>query len=65
VAAQSHPGELVVDRDRLFVAAGAGTWFELLEVQLEGKKRMPVADFLRGTSPQKRERLGVTLPSSS
>jgi methionyl-tRNA formyltransferase len=64
-AVESHPGELVVDRDRLFVAAGAGTWLELLEIQLEGKKRMPVADFLRGTAPQKRESLGVTLPSSS
>ena len=52
------PGELVVEGDRLFVAAGSGTQLELLEIQLEGKKRMPVADFLRGTAPHKHERVG-------
>jgi methionyl-tRNA formyltransferase len=51
------PGELVVERDRLFVGAGSATSLELLEVQLEGKKRMPVADFLRGTAPQPHEKL--------
>jgi methionyl-tRNA formyltransferase len=65
VTVHSHPGELMVDRDRLFVAAGADTWLELLEIQFEGKKRMPVADFLRGTAPLKHELLGVMLPSSS
>jgi methionyl-tRNA formyltransferase len=52
------PGEMVVEGDRLFVAAGLGTQLELLEIQLEGKKRMPVADFLHGSSPHKHERLG-------
>jgi methionyl-tRNA formyltransferase len=52
------PGEMVVEGDRLFVAAGSGTQLELLEIQLEGKKRMPVADFLHGSSPHKHERLG-------
>jgi methionyl-tRNA formyltransferase len=51
-------GELAVEGSQLFVAAGSGTQLELLEIQLEGKKRMPVADFLRGTAPQARERLG-------
>jgi methionyl-tRNA formyltransferase len=51
-------GELIMERDRLFVAAGSATRLELLEVQLEGKKRMPVADFLRGTTPHPHERLG-------
>jgi methionyl-tRNA formyltransferase len=51
------PGELVVERERLFVGAGSATSLELLEVQLEGKKRMPVADFLRGTAPQPHEKL--------
>jgi methionyl-tRNA formyltransferase len=51
-------GELTVEGDRLFVAAGSATRLELLEVQLEGKKRMPVADFLRGTAPRPHERLG-------
>jgi methionyl-tRNA formyltransferase len=47
---QLPPGELHVEGDRLFAAAGSSTRLELLEVQLEGKKRMPVADFLRGVS---------------
>jgi methionyl-tRNA formyltransferase len=51
-------GELVVEGDRLFAAAGSGTQLELLEIQLEGKKRMPVTDFLRGTVPHQHERLG-------
>jgi methionyl-tRNA formyltransferase len=52
------PGEMMVEGGRLFVAAGSSTRLELLEVQMEGKKRLPVADFLRGASPQARERLG-------
>jgi methionyl-tRNA formyltransferase len=52
------PGELVLQAGRLFVAAGTGTALELLEVQFEGKKRMPVAEFLRGTAPRPHERLG-------
>ena len=56
------PGELVVERDRLFVGAGSATCLELLEVQLEGKKRMPVADFLRGTAPQPHEKLTWPAP---
>jgi methionyl-tRNA formyltransferase len=46
----ASPGELLAERGRLYAAAGTSTWIELLEVQLEGKKRMPVADFLRGAS---------------
>jgi methionyl-tRNA formyltransferase len=49
---------MVLDGNRLFVAAGLGTGLELLEVQLEGKKRMPVADFLHGTVPRPHEKLG-------
>jgi methionyl-tRNA formyltransferase len=51
-------GEMMVEGNRLFVAAGSSTSLELLEVQIEGKKRLPVADFLRGTSPHAHERLG-------
>jgi methionyl-tRNA formyltransferase len=52
------PGELHVEGDRLFATAGSSTSLELLEVQLEGKKRMLVADFLRGAAPNPHERLG-------
>jgi methionyl-tRNA formyltransferase len=54
------PGELMVDGGRLFVAAGAGTRLELLEVQVEGKKRLPVAEFLRGAAPHLHESLGMS-----
>jgi methionyl-tRNA formyltransferase len=59
-AAEMPAGELIVDGDRLFVAAGSGTRLELLEVQVEGKKRMPVADFLRGAAPHPHESLGTS-----
>jgi methionyl-tRNA formyltransferase len=42
-------GELKVEAKRLFVGCGSGS-LELLEVQMEGKKRMPVAAFLNGFS---------------
>ena len=51
------PAELLVQGDRLYVGAGAGTRLELLEIQLEGKKRLPVADFLRGAAPHPHETL--------
>jgi methionyl-tRNA formyltransferase len=41
-------GILAVESDRLVVGTGEGS-LEILELQLEGKKRMPAADFLRGT----------------
>ncbi len=59
-AADIPVGELIVEGDRLFVAAGSGTRLELLEVQVEGKKRMPVADFLRGAAPHPHESLGTS-----
>jgi methionyl-tRNA formyltransferase len=52
------PGEMLAEGNRLFVAAGSSTRLELLEVQIEGKKRLPVADFLHGASLQAHERLG-------
>lgn len=45
---QQHlPGTVIEGSRRLVVAAGAGS-LELLEVQPEGGRRMPVVDFLRG-----------------
>jgi methionyl-tRNA formyltransferase len=55
---ESRPGHIVVGPDRLFVDCGSNTRMELLEVQLEGKKRMPAADFLRGHQPRSGEKLG-------
>jgi methionyl-tRNA formyltransferase len=42
------PSELRVDDDHLLVGSGQNTAIELLELQLEGKKRTSSADFLRG-----------------
>lgn len=53
-----EPGVLRVDHARLFVRCGEGTWLELVEVQLEGKKKMPAADFLRGHALHSGDRLG-------
>ena len=41
-------GAVVVKDKRLLVACAQNTWLELLEVQLEGKKRIAAAEFLRG-----------------
>jgi methionyl-tRNA formyltransferase len=54
-----EPGAIHVEQGRLFVRCGAATWLELLEVQLEGKKRMPIADFLRGYALRAGDRLGA------
>ena len=54
----NEPGALRVDQGRLFVRCGAGTWLELVELQLEGKKRMLAADFLRGYALESGDRLG-------
>lgn len=53
-----EPGAARVEDERLFVRCGEGTWLELVEVQLEGKKRMAAADFLRGHAFATGDRLG-------
>lgn len=51
------PGELRVDGDRLLVGAKDSA-LELVEVHLEGKKRMTARDFANGYRPKPGERLG-------
>lgn len=51
-------GLIAAQAKRLFVACGAGTALELLEVQPAGKKRISAADFLNGARLQEGERLG-------
>lgn len=53
-----HPGDLHVQRRRLFVGCGSVTALELLEIQLQGKKRMPVDAFLNGYAVAPGEKLG-------
>ena len=50
--------ELKMEDDRLLVGCGQGTAIELLELQLEGKKRTSAADFIRGYRPAPGEKLG-------
>jgi len=50
-------GELLVQGHRLFAGCGDGA-VELIEVQLEGKRRMSAADFVNGARIQPGEKLG-------
>jgi methionyl-tRNA formyltransferase len=47
------------------VASGVGSALQLLEVQLEGKKRMAARDFVHGYRPRPAEKLGETVPRMS
>ncbi|MGB8259443.1 MAG: methionyl-tRNA formyltransferase [Terracidiphilus sp.] len=58
VQALAEPGALVAAGGRLFAACNHSTWLELVELQLEGKKRLPTAEFLRGTQIAAGARLG-------
>lgn len=57
-SAAAEPGRLRVENHRLFAACAEETWLELVEVQLEGKKRLAAAEFLRGTPLGPNARLG-------
>ncbi len=52
------PGEVAVEGTRLFVGCGTGTSLELLEIQLEGKRRMTAQEFINGYRPKFGEHLG-------
>ncbi|ACO34393.1 MULTISPECIES: methionyl-tRNA formyltransferase [Acidobacterium] len=56
---RAEPGMVRVHAGRLFFACGDGGWLEIAELQLEGKKRMPVTDFLRGNTLAPETRLGA------
>lgn len=55
----AEPGAVRVENGRLTVACGGGSAVEILELQLEGKKRMAAADFLRGHALANGTRLGA------
>lgn len=54
----ASPGSLLPEKRRLVVACGEGSGLEVLEVQLEGRNRMPVAAFLNGQHPGAEDRFG-------
>ena len=50
--------ELKIDGEHLFVGCGQRTAIELLELQVEGKKRISASAFIRGYRPLPGEKLG-------
>jgi methionyl-tRNA formyltransferase len=53
------PAELHYQANQLVVGCGHNTALELLELQLEGKKRTSAQDFVHGYRPKPNEKLGV------
>jgi methionyl-tRNA formyltransferase len=54
----AEPGLVEAGDATMIVACAQGTWIEVTEVQLEGKKRMTASEFLRGTALRTGVRLG-------
>jgi methionyl-tRNA formyltransferase len=52
------PAELRLDGDRLLVGCGQATALELLELQLEGRKRLSAREFVNGHRIKSGEKLG-------
>ena len=46
----AEAGVIVIADGVMLVACAQGTWIEIAELQLEGKKRMTAAEFLRGAA---------------
>jgi methionyl-tRNA formyltransferase len=57
---KSQKGGTILEakKDDLLVACGENTVLKLVELQIEGKRRMNVRDFLNGTKVEKGEKLG-------
>jgi methionyl-tRNA formyltransferase len=60
--ARAEPGQLHIENHRLFVACAEDTWLELIELQLEGKKRLNADEFLRGNPLATGTKLGARNP---
>ncbi len=54
----AEPGTLIPAKRSLQVACGEGTALDLVEVQLQGRKRIPIDAFLNGHKLLEKERLG-------
>jgi methionyl-tRNA formyltransferase len=61
-AGPAEPGQIRIEGQRLFVACADTTWLELVELQLEGKKRLAVDEFLHGNQLPPGARLGASTP---
>ncbi len=51
-------GELAIEGERMIAGCGQGSALEILELQLEGKKRMIARDFINGYQLKTGEKLG-------
>jgi methionyl-tRNA formyltransferase len=51
-------GGLAIECERLIAGCGQGSALEILELQLEGKKRMSARDFINGYQLKAGEKLG-------
>ena len=56
---QGAPGRLMPLKKRLLVSSGEGSALELVEVQIEGRKRMPAEAFLNGHRLDENEMLNA------
>jgi len=56
------PGRMLPQKRRLLVSCGEASTLELIEVQVEGRKRMPAAAFLNGHRLDENEFLGAANP---
>ncbi len=52
------PGKIAAEGARLFVGCGHNTALELMEIQLEGKRRMTAQEFINGYQPKPGDALG-------
>jgi methionyl-tRNA formyltransferase len=52
------PGQLISRKRQLFAACGDGTMLELLEIQMEGRKKIAAEAFINGFRPLDNEFLG-------
>ena len=58
---QASPGELLWQAQHLYAGCGENTALELIEVQVEGRKRVPAADFVNGVRLSDNEVLGAPI----
>ena len=58
VAVDFAPGTIVADKQRMLVVCAQRTWLELVDLQLEGRKRISAAEFLHGHVHITGKRLG-------
>jgi methionyl-tRNA formyltransferase len=56
---ETKESEIKVVADRLLIGCGQNTSLEILDLQLEGKKRTTAKDFIHGYNPKPAEKLGL------